>query len=248
MSKKEKNEKKKSILLNIITVLIILGFILFFFNSEIFNITEIKVEGNLKISTEEIEKDSGIKKGTNIFTQSVLVSERILSKNPRIYKAHVKRNLPNVINIKIEERKERYQISRPEGYFVIDHSGFVLRKENIKQNLILIKGIEGNLEKGTKINESNFDTLEEINKIYNIAVSMNIDTVITGINASDIKNGEIIIELEGEAKNIKLNLNNKNLDFKMIFLMIKEILKNEKGKSGDIIIPEKGPIYFREKV
>lgn len=244
MKKKERKHSFKYILNNIIIIVITLGFILFFLNSKIFEVSEIKIKGNLKISNEEIEKESNLKKNINIFKQSVLVAERNLSKNSRIYKVKVERELPNVIKIDVEERKERYQISRPDGYFILDHSGFVLRKESVKQNLIVVEGIKGELKIGEKISEDNFDMLEEMNRIYELAVSLNFDTVITGINAEKLKSKEIIIELDGENKEINLNLKK---DLRMSFLMIKEILKKEKDKKGKIIVPEVGPIYFREE-
>lgn len=244
MKEKERKRSFKYILNNIIIIVITLGFILFFLNSKIFEVSEIKIKGNLKISNEEIEKESNLKKNINIFKQSVLVAQRNLSKNSRIYKVKVERELPNIIKIEVEERKERYQISRPEGYFVLDHSGFILRKESVKQNLIVVEGIKGELKIGEKISEDNFDMLEEMNRIYELAVSLNFDTVITGINAEKLKSKEIIIELDSENKEINLNLKK---DLRMSFLMIKEILKKEKDKKGKIIVPEVGPIYFREE-
>ena len=145
--------------------------------------------------------------------------------------------------IKIKERREIYQISKPDGYYFLDNQGMVLRKESVKQNLIDLKGIEGNLAVNSRIEEKNYDILKEINKIYDMTVSLNFDTVITGIDVSNIKTKDIVIEMDSEQKKVHFKTER---DLRMPMLVVKEILKNEKGKKGDIFIPEDAPIYFRE--
>lgn len=244
MSGKEKNKKSlKKTMLVIMIFFSILGIVFFLTTSKMFNLVKIEIVGNLKIKSEEIEKDSQLELGKNIFSQSFLLASRNISKNPRIQKVEVKRKLPNVALIKIKERRETYQVSRPEGYYFLDNQGMVLRKESVKQNLIDLKGIEGNLVVNSRIDEKNYEMLKEINKVFDMAISLNFDTVISGIDASNIKTKDIIIEMEVENKKVHFKTGK---DLRMPMLMVKEILKNEKGKKGDIFIPEDGPIYFRE--
>lgn len=244
MSGKGKNKKSfKKTMWVIMIFFSILGIVFFLTTSKMFNLVKIEIVGNLKIKSEEIEKDSQLELGKNIFSQSFLLASRNISKNPRIQKVEVKRKLPNVALIKIKERRETYQVSRPEGYYFLDNQGMVLRKESVKQNLIDLKGIEGNLVVNSRIDEKNYEMLKEINKVFDMAISLNFDTVISGIDASNIKTKDIIIEMEAEDKKVHFKTGK---DLRMPMLMVKEILKNEKGKKGDIFIPEDGPIYFRE--
>lgn len=244
--KKSKNNQKdiKSKFLSVVIILLMLSFFIFLFCSSIFNLEKVEISGNLKLKNEEIKKESRLVDNKNIFLQNLLLAKRNLLKNPRIFKVNIKRKLPNIIEVKIVERRELYEISKPEGYYILDNQGFVLRKENVKQNLITLKGIEENLAVNRRISESNFIKLEEINKIYDMAVSLNFDTVISGINVEDIKNRNINIEMDGENKVAYMKTGS---DIRKNMLMIKEILSYEKEKKGDIIIPENNPIYFREK-
>lgn len=242
-NKNKKKKEKKSKFLSIIIIFLILSFLIFIYSSDIFNLEKLELEGNLKITYDEIVKESALKKGKNIFKQNLIIAKRNINKNPRVFKVNIKRKLPNIIKIEIVERREIYEISRPEGYYILDNQGFVLKKENVKQNLILLKGIEGNLEVNKKIEKENFEKLEEVNKIYDMAVSLNFDTVISGIDLTNIKNRDMKIEMESEKKKANLKI---GTDIRKNMLMIKEILSYEKGKKGDIIIPENNPIYFRE--
>lgn len=241
--KKKKKKSFKNTILTLIIIFLILGIVFFLTTSKIFDVTKIEIVGNLKIQSEEIEKDSGLELGKNIFLQNLLMAKRNISKNPRIQKVEVKRSLPSTVLIKIKERREIYQISKPDGYYFLDNQGMVLRKESVKQNLIDLKGIEGNLAVNSRIEEKNYDILKEINKIYDMTVSLNFDTVITGIDVSNIKTKDIVIEMDSEQKKVHFKTGR---DLRMPMLVVKEILKNEKGKKGDIFIPEDAPIYFRE--
>lgn len=232
----------KKFLLTLISIIAISALIIFFFTSEIFNLKEISVVGNITISEDEVINKSGFKKDRNIFIQRYFSVRQRLKEISRIDNVTINVRLPDKIEIKIEEREEIYQISKPDGYYILDKQGFILRKVDSKQQLIDLRGINQDLEIGGRINEEYFKTLEEINTIYDTAASLNYDSLISYIEHKDI---EIIIGFESEKKVAHIK-NTKNIRTNMMF--IKKILENEKGKSGDIYLrPDQSP-YFREKL
>ncbi len=143
-----------------ILVLIIAGgiFYLVCFSS-IFQIREIKISGNSKVSTRElqgiiqnqIEKKILLFSSKSIFlTDSNKINEIIVDKFPQIAKADLKRNFPDTILVEIEERKPAAIFYRGENQFFVDKEGIIfeaasetrpellkIKSQNLKEELRL---------------------------------------------------------------------------------------------------------------
>lgn len=94
----------------------------------IFGISEITVEGNNKVTSEEITQISGIKKGENIFRVNIKKAENILKENAYVEDVTVKRKFPAKIKIVINESLEDIIIDTPSEFIVTTISGRVLYK------------------------------------------------------------------------------------------------------------------------
>lgn len=244
--KKKKNKSHKIIIL----LSIIIGMIIFAMITPIFNITEIKVEGNSKIDKETIISLSGLSTGENIFRNLKSKVETNIKENSYIKEATMKRMLPSTIEIRIEEREVAYQIELIDGYIYIDNQGYILENSSENAKVPVLQGMttsQDDLLNSKRLNTEDLNKLNTIIKIMNSARSIEIGDLITTINAEDIN--EYILYLKSENKYIYLgdasNLNNK-------ILYIQMMLKEEKGNSGIIFVNgdlNKGfKPYFREDV
>ncbi len=143
-----------------VLILVIAGgiFYLAYFSS-IFQIKEIKISGNHKVSTEdlqsiiqnEIEKKALLFPSKSIFLTNLnKINETIIDKFPQIAKADLKRNLPDTILVKIEERKPTAIFYQEENQFFVDREGIIfeaasetkpeilkIRSQNLKEELKL---------------------------------------------------------------------------------------------------------------
>jgi cell division protein FtsQ len=109
-----------------------------------FNISEIVVENNKLVKSEEIEKLSEISLGSNIFNLSKdKVSSKILS-NPYVSEVRVKRQLPSIAVLEVKERIPQYYISRGKQYVILDTAGYVLQTADsiADQNLVQLSGVD----------------------------------------------------------------------------------------------------------
>lgn len=165
--KKQKLIIKRSIIFMILllVLLITLGLTL-----PIFNLQKVAVEGNEKVTTEEIEALAALEYGSNIFKiRNKEVASRILQ-NSYISEATVKRKVPNTLVLKVSERESSFYIQGESGVYIIDETGKVLEKKEKLDDPFLLRlvGIpEEKLVVGETIkdlDEKNFDALKFIHE------------------------------------------------------------------------------------
>ncbi len=248
--KKRKRRKKKIkiLLKTFLIIAIIVGGITFAMVSPIFNIKEIQVLNNQQVSEETIVSLSEIKLEENIFRYSSRKSEEKIKQNAYIEKVKIHRNIPNKVQIEVEERIHNYSVDFLGKYAYINNQGYILEiAENHKKKPI-IQGIETAEEQvGKRLSNEDLEKLEDIIKIMNIAKEYDLDKKVTSIDISD-KN-EYSLYLEEEKKKVHIG-DNSNLSNKMLY--VNSIIEEEKGKSGDILVNgnlnNKFKIFFRESL
>ncbi len=218
------------LMLTLITILVAYAF-----NSNFFSIDKIKLEGNKILTKDIVINASGINIGENLFKVSTNDAEKSLEKLPYIKVSHIKRKLPNTINIWIEERVPVLQIKSLATYMLIDKEGIVLEikdkkieniptivgysidpkepKENIKDDKLGTK-LEDFFTKDDiiniikKINTINFDLNEEINIDLNNGIGVAfgpLDNVEYKLRLLD----RILIDIENRQLNCKMIIMNK---------------------------------------
>ena len=251
--KKKKSKKKKKInkkVIGFFSILIIIGVIIALaLTAPIFNITDIEVEGNNKITSNTIISLSGLKKGENIFKFNNLVQEKI-KENAYIENVKISRKLPGKVVITVEERKIKYQTNLINSYVYIDKNGYILENSSERKDGIpLIVGLstkEDELMNEKRLKTEDLEKINNIIKIVDASKAINIDNLITEINTEDKSNYVLYLE----SKNKKINIGDtSNLTNKMLY--VQKILENEDGKTGSIFV--NGDLsagfkpYFREE-
>lgn len=130
-------------------VLIVLsGLAYLFIFSPVFQIKNITVLGTEKTSAEEIRiiiSDNA----KNIFLADLEEIDRMLCQRyPRIANIDIKRDLPDVLLVQIEERKPVAVISKYEGYFFIDKEAVIFEEIPEKPlEMLIIKSEEDLIQK-----------------------------------------------------------------------------------------------------
>lgn len=250
---KTKNAKKQKIIKKIIKWCILITAlicsILFFFSTPLFNITQITVQNNTKISSDTIEQLSGIKIGDNLYKLSKKQIISNIKQNPYVESVQVKRMLPNSVEIIIKERQATYVLEVGNGYMTINNQGYMLELEADNTGLPIINGFsteKENVVEGKRLNEEDLTKLGTVLKIIDSINVNGITEKVTSIDVSSKQNYTLIFEEEqktvylGDASDISTRI------FKL-----KNILLKEKGKVGEIFIngdTKTGNPYFREKI
>ena len=245
-----KKKRIKKVIKTLLLLAIIIGGICFALISPIFNIEDIKVNGNEQINADTIVSLSQLQVGQNIFK---FYKEKVINDiktNAYVENVKIKRKIPNKIEITIEERKQDYNVEFLNGYAYINNQGYILEISEQKLDLPVIKGIstpQEQIVEGNRLNDVDLEKLETVIQIMNICKSYDLDKKVSSIDITD--SNDYIMEMDEEKKIVHLG-NNSNLSNKMLY--VPAILVENQGKEGTIYL--NGDINgdfkprFREKV
>ena len=139
---RRKKRKKKHYLLKFFILIIIVGAAFLVMSSSRFDITEIKVEGNVNIAVETAIEDSGIKTGDNIFFMNKRqIVKKMQEKSPLYGDVTIDRQLPGTLTINVAERTAAMTLPYGEKYVVLDAQGIVIGLVDSQPQVTEIKGI-----------------------------------------------------------------------------------------------------------
>ncbi len=243
---KKRNKRFKTFSL----IILVIGAVILFLLSPIFNIKKIEVENNSKVSAQEIISLSKLETGTNMFKITTSTLKSNIKENSYINTVSIAKSLPSTIKIRVTERTAEYMLELGSSYAYIDEQGYILEiSKNLIDGKMKILGYETSVDSinpGNRLCKNDLDKLNVITIIKNAAKNVSIDNLITSINISDDSN--YTLYLQSESKTIYLGDRN-NLDTKMLY--IQKILEKEKGNEGEIFVnvdlKNKYP-YFKQKV
>lgn len=139
--KKEMSTKTKivkSIIKWTILLIALVASFIFFMMSPLFNLVEISVIGNDKIGVDMLISLSELQIGENIYkTSSKKIEERI-KQNAYIESVIIHRNLPNKIQIEVEERRPTYMLGYANSFVYLNNQGYMLEISEQKLELPII--------------------------------------------------------------------------------------------------------------
>lgn len=140
IEKKQKNDFLKTFIKWCILIVALIAAIIFFLMSPLFNISEIQVLNNNKISSETIISLSKIEIGQNIYKTTKTKIKKNIKENAYIENVKIKRKLPNKIEIDVKERKATYMLEYAGSYAYINNQGYILEISEEKLQVPIIVG------------------------------------------------------------------------------------------------------------
>jgi cell division septal protein FtsQ len=149
----------KAFLIFTAVILIFSGAYIYACHSPGFNVAEIKIKGNNKITPDEIRDKAKSDLGKNIFSLNLERIEDKLREDIRIKEVQVKRRLPCCILIEIEEKLPVLWISLPTNFpdsgscgfygLSIDQELIPLDQKDLSPDLPIVSGIEMEMVDGS---------------------------------------------------------------------------------------------------
>ena len=249
-TKKRPKTKKKNIKLKMVKWIFLLALlataIILFLLSSVFNITDIVVENNKKISEQEIVNLSGLVKNENMFKTTNKKIKEGIKQNPYIEDVVITRELSGKVKLKVIERTPTYMIKFANGYAYINNQGYILEISEEALHLPIITGFKTSSEEikaGNRLEVDDLKELENVIRIMETAKNTSIADIITEIDISNSNNYKLVIASEGKTVQFG-DLNNINVKI----LKIEYILEQEKGREGEIYFQNTEKAVFREKV
>lgn len=251
--KQEAARKKRKTFLRLVKwttlILLLIGGGIGFLLSSFFNIKEIEIIGNNKLTKDEVISLSQIEIEENTSKLSKNKVEKNIKQNAYVESVKIKRNLPSTILIEIEERIPTYMITFANAYAYINNQGYFVEISKEKLELPIITGYatkEEDIQLGERLCTEDLQKLDDILQIMKAAESNEIANIVTKINISDKQ--DYVLELKSEKKTVHIG-DTSNLSTKMLY--IKSIIEQNKKIEGEILVNtdlnNKGAI-FRKKV
>lgn len=225
---------KRKVLKFFMLIVIIIIALIILLSSSLFDLKNIYVEGNEKISDEAIISLSGLNLYENIFKLNKNSVIDKIKENAYIENAEISRKLPSTIEIRIKERKVNYMLEYANSYAYINNQGYILEITNEKLDLPILIGYDTDLSTTTPGNRMDIDDLKKMDtviRIYETAKSNEIGNLITKINISDSKDYILILDTEGKTVHL-----GECADLNTRILYLKSILEKTKGKNGEIFL------------
>lgn len=231
----------------LILALIIVA-IVFVFVSSAFNISEIVVEGNSRISDEQIMSFSELQKGTNLFAISKTEIVDKIKENSYVDRVQVKRVLPDKIKLVVKEREPEFALQLANSFVYMDRQGYILEISNNVPNVPIILGCTtdlSNVKENHRLDDADLQKMSMVIKIMEMAKSQQMENLMTKIDISNEKNYTIYLDTER-----KIAYLGDGSDLNTRFLYIKAILKEQQGKAGEIFVNvdlNSEYVYFAEE-
>ena len=247
--KKQKIKAIRRMTVFLFFILLLIGGLVYFLLSPVFNIKKIEVINNVNISKEQIINSSGIVLNENMFKMSVREAEEKISQNPYVESVDVDRKIFDKIEINVKERTATLMLEYGNSYVFINNQGYILEITTAKLEAPILTGYVTPLEQVKPGNRLNKDDLERLTTVLNImesAETNNFANLITKIDISSKKNYKLTIESEDKIVHL-----GECLDLSTQMLFVKEMLQREKGIEGDFFVNmdlNEGNPVFREKV
>lgn len=264
-SKKKKQKKRGKILLTIILIIVIGIVFLLILYSDLFNIKNITVLNNSKVTTQEIIQNSGLAIGNNMFKTFKTTIKKGIKTNPYIENVKITKKINGEVILEIEERTPTYMLNTENGYAYINNQGYILemsleplQKPEIigYQTVDITPGKRLEIQDLQKLNiviqimkaAGELQKLEEVSKMLSEANIDGIQDKFTVINISDANN--FIIEIPSEGKTVEFG-DETCINVKILWII--KLILLEKGNPGTIVVNTPNiniekKAYFREQV
>lgn len=243
-----KNKKKKR-KVNTQKVMVVLTFVLLlivglyaFLNSSIFNIKNIEIQGNNRVSNEVIKKELQSKKNKNIFMYSTEIMEEKLKENNYIESISIKKIMPNSLRVEIKEKEVIGILKGDEGYSYIDKNGKVIekvKKIDDKEKAIILN-VEYSVDDDGNVEFRNEEMKKGILYLLECINDHNLNKKINKIEYE--KNGTIYMYT---TEGIQIILNNDQ-EIKYNISRVREILvdlQSKKAKGGKVDLTGNYAVY-----
>lgn len=248
---KKKNNKKLSkrakrirrIIFCIVIIAILIGAIILFFMSDVFNISKITIENNNKVTETEVVQASGIQVNENRFKKSKRkIIKNIKEQLPYVESVEISKKLNGEVIITITEREPTYMLKYEKKYAYINNQGYILEISDIALELPILTGYSSeNIIPGNRLDVEDLEKLDTIIEIIETAKTHEISNIITEIDIT--KTNNFIISIPSQMKTIEFG-DGSNINVKILTII--EVMKKTEGQEGTIFIGNR--VYFREKV
>lgn len=238
---RRKSSRKLMVLLAIAFLLLVLILVL---NSSIFSIKNITVEGNQRMSREEILEDFGLEEGVNLFRYFLNHIGRTLSPDPRLDSVDVYVQWPNSVRLVVEESITIGYVYFQGTYLCLNQNGCVVDSTySLEEDLPVIRGLTiGSFTLGEAPSTTDTERYRAVVVIGTILQKYGLSKTVLEIDVGDLES----IVLHTDRLEIFCG---SQTDIDMKIAVINEVMKKDSTLSGVMHVEDLSKqIYVESKI
>lgn len=158
--------------------------ILLLLNSSLFSVRSVVVEGNARVSREEIMEDLDLELGTNLFRYMISHWNDDPRVDPRLSSVDIYVQWPSSVRIVVSESLTIGYVYFQGTYLCIDRNGYVATSTyTLDEDLPIIQGIEvGSFSLGESLDTQDTERYEAVVTIGTILQKHDLSTTVSEIN------------------------------------------------------------------
>ena len=159
-------------------------------NSPLFDLKDIEISGNERVSSEQIARDLGLTKGTNLFRYALTHFNKTPRMDPRLSTVDVYMKWPDRVKIVVEESQTIGYVYFQGTYLCIDRRGQVASSTNQSdQDLPVIEGSEvGSFSIGDSLNTQDAEKYDAVVTIGANLKKYDLNTTVHTVNVRSLDN------------------------------------------------------------
>ncbi len=119
--------------------------------SPLFELRAVRVEGNVRMSAQDVIGLAGVEVGSNLLLVSPGAVERSVGSSPWVDTVEVRRDLPSTLVIGVRERRPVGWVGDRAGGALLAADGTVLGRRRSARGLVSLGAVEGTLEPGDRL-------------------------------------------------------------------------------------------------
>ncbi len=251
--------RRKSLLMPVLGLILILGGILAVLRFAVFSVREIRVDGNRTLSAEAVIQSSGIRPGTNILTLDEGRIEQMINGNYRLQFKYLDKQLPSTVIIGVRERepccwltycgiqysmdKNRMVLSESEEMTLEAGAGGLQEQPEAFRNLVEVKGLQ--IRSGCFVGQTlNLFSPDQQLLFSELFLEMKVLGCTGEIQEADLSNLSSVLLTTRDGYTVALGDGSQIHAKLRSMLLVREELKRmeERGGTINVVTPET-PLY-----
>lgn len=241
--RRQYNTKSRKITLGLLVFFAVVIAVFSFMKSDHFNIDKITVDGNVKLTYNEIVDVSGIKTGENIFDYNTSKARKAVMSLSYVDSVEIVRDYPSEVYIYVKEKAGTMALLTNSVYYYLDSEGVVLKSTGtLTDTDVMIVSFaedmqEAVYEVGQKVDYSADPRLGIAEKIYEFAKDNDLTAYISEFYVSANGVNYIYTTKSNVIKFYTYAAFEQNLDF------VKEFILYEDRHIMAEVVEETRPVY-----
>ncbi len=242
-----KKKRKNKIIKWILIIILLATAVILFMMSSIFNIKEIVVVNNSKVSSQEIINLSQLIPGINMYKITNKTIKNNIKSNAYVEDVSIKRNINGTVTLDVKERRATYMLKFANAYVYINNQGYMIEISEEPLELPIITGFltsNEEMKAGNRLNVDDLNKLDDVIKIMEVSKNTPLANIITEIDISNSMDYKLTVASEKKTVTIG-DMTNLNIKLQMAG----KVFSAEKDRTGEIYFQDDGKkAIFKEEV